>query len=163
MLCFWNASVLNEKTHFLMQQKNICTCQQLLHTHTQIASTDLLISGRFWSVSIPSWQYLQSIISLILNSSVKGEVVSVVRCGKVLLSAHTLYHSVLQQRRATENKAFHLWRQTPHLSLTCLTWTLDKSAYWLSKLQTLADTLEETFRCFTSTASSVWRYHTPRQ
>lgn len=42
-----------------MQQKNISTCQQLLHTHAQIVSTDLPITGRFQSFSIPSWQLTQ--------------------------------------------------------------------------------------------------------
>lgn len=42
-----------------MQQKNICSCQQLLHTLAQIVSTDLPITGGFQSFSIPSWQLTQ--------------------------------------------------------------------------------------------------------
>lgn len=48
-----------KKKHHLMQQKNICSCQQLLHTLAQIVSTDLPITGGFQSFSIPSWQLTQ--------------------------------------------------------------------------------------------------------
>lgn len=67
-------------------------------------------------------------------------------------AAHSYWEQSLQSLKAN-----------PHLSLTYLTWSLDRSAYWLSKLQTIADTLKETFRCFTSRTSSVWRCRTPRQ
>lgn len=75
-------------------------------------------------------------------------------------------HSVSQWFTAAQSyweQSLQSLKAIPHLSLTSLTWTLDKSAYWLSKLQTVADTLKETFRCFTSRTSSVWRCHAPRR
>lgn len=99
--------------YFLVQLKNICTCQQLLYTHTQIASTDLLITGGFWSFSLPSWQCFLRVNSFDPQQLCQGR--GGLNCQDVERyfwgHIHSLY---VQQHRAPEKKPLHL--EKSHLS-----------------------------------------------
>lgn len=80
----------------------------MLSTHSQLASAELPI--KFYD-TLTKWQNLLKIISLIMGSSVRGEMVLFVRCGMSLLSVHSIYHSVLRQLRQTHihTTTFHIF------------------------------------------------------
>lgn len=153
MLFFWSFSVLNEK-----KPSPYATEEYLfMPTITAHPRTDCLNrSANNWRISklFNTFMTTYTVQHLWSSAALPGERWSQLSGVESYCWALPVCITVFQ------NKALNL---SIHLCLTSFTWRPDKSAYWLSKLQTVAGTLKETFRCLTSRTSSVWRYDTQRR